>query len=137
MSRYIAEITRSFVAERANFKCEYCRISDENTFFAFHIDHIISLKHSGSSSTDNLAYSCQICNLNKGSDIATFINDVPEPIRFYNPRTDNWSDHFMITSSGFLQALTQIATATVKILNLNHPDSITERSAMIELGVFE
>ncbi len=108
MSRYISDTLRDFVANRAAFRCEYCRIHAQNSFFAFHIDHIVSLKHGGETSSDNLAYTCQICNLSKGSDIATFLEKPSIPIRFFNPRTDNWNDHFFIDETGFLEAKTDI-----------------------------
>ncbi len=136
MSRYISDILRDFVANRASFRCEYCRIHAQNSFFAFHIDHIVSLKHGGTTSPDNLAYTCQICNLSKGSDIATFLEDPSTPIRFFNPRIDNWHDHFLIDETGLLESKTNIGEATVKILDLNHPESIIERREMVRLGVF-
>ena len=43
MSQYIPEALRKVVAERASYRCEYCQISALDTFFAFHIDHVISL----------------------------------------------------------------------------------------------
>lgn len=136
MSRYISEILRDFVANRASFRCEYCKVDAQNSFFAFHIDHIVSIKHGGKTLSENLAYSCQICNLNKGSDIATFLEDTDNPIRFYNPRTDNWNEHFSIDETGLLEAITDVGAATIKILDLNHPESIIERQEMIRFGSF-
>jgi hypothetical protein len=50
MSRYISDILRDFVANRAEYKCEYCMVDAQNSFFAFHIDHIVSIKHGGKTS---------------------------------------------------------------------------------------
>jgi hypothetical protein len=136
MSRYISDILRDFVANRAAYKCEYCRVDAQNYFFSFHIDHIVSIKHGGTTSPENLAYSCQICNLNEGSDIATFLANTNNPVRFYNPRTDIWNTHFSIDETGLLEAITDIGAATIKILDLNHPESIIERQEMIRLGLF-
>ncbi|WP_409014616.1 HNH endonuclease [Emticicia sp. 21SJ11W-3] len=104
MSRYISEALRNKVAKRALFRCEYCRIHSGNSFFVFHIDHIVSLKHGGPTTAENLAYTCQICNNNKGSDIATFLEEPNIPVRFFNPRIDNWNDHFIAGDSGLLEA---------------------------------
>lgn len=131
MSRYVAESLRKLVAERANFCCEYCLLPCENSYFGFPIEHIVSLKHGGKTEADNLAYSCQICNLNKGTDLGTFLDNPLNLIRFFNPRIDHWPDHFEILSSGLLRAKTEIGEATIKILDLNHPDSIIERLEMI------
>lgn len=87
----IPEALRKEVASRANFRCEYCLSFAKYSFLSFHVEHIISIKHGGSSEHDNLAYSCPICNLNKGSDIATVLDDIQKPVRFYNPRKDEWS----------------------------------------------
>lgn len=136
MSRYISDILREVVANRASFRCEYCRVHAQNSFFAFHIDHIVSLKHGGTTTAENLAYTCQICNLSKGSDIATFLEKSTIPIRFFNPRIDVWDDHFDLDENGFLEAKTDIGSATIKILDLNHPDSIIERREMVRFGIF-
>lgn len=62
MSRYISTETRQLVAERAQFRCEYCLVHEDDAYLSFQIDHIISLKHGGDDNLDNLAYSCVSCN---------------------------------------------------------------------------
>jgi hypothetical protein len=47
MSSYVSAELRRLVANRANHKCEYCLIHEEDTFFGCEVDHIISLKHGG------------------------------------------------------------------------------------------
>lgn len=135
MSRYIPDALREFVAKRAYLCCEYCRLPADKSFFAFHIDHIVSLKHGGETEADNLAYACSICNVNKGSDVATFLGDRKTAVRFYNPRIDVWREHFYIETTGFLTAQSDIGAATIKVLDLNHPDSIIERRELIRLGL--
>ena len=136
MSRYISESLRQFVSERAGHRCEYCHLPQRYAFFSFHIDHIISLKHDGGTSEANLALACQVCNLNKGSDIATFLENDQVLIRFFNPRQDIWDDHFQTEPSGYLFAKTSIGKATIKILGFNHPDSMIERHALININAF-
>jgi hypothetical protein len=136
MSHYIPDSLRKLVAQRAKFRCEYCRVLAEDSFFPFHIDHIVSLKHGGKTIAENLANACQICNWNKGSDIATFFNDLTTPIRFFNPRIDIWGDHFEIETTGFIIAKTLVGAATIKILDINQPDSIIERCEMIRFNIF-
>lgn len=84
----------------------------------------------------NLAYSCQICNLNKGSDVATFLSDIQTPIRFYNPRIDVWQEHFDVADTGLISPKSDIGEATIKIFNTNQPDSVIERREMIRLNLF-
>lgn len=40
MRTYIPNTLRPLVTERAGHRCEYCRIFDLDSYFAFHIDHI-------------------------------------------------------------------------------------------------
>jgi 5-methylcytosine-specific restriction endonuclease McrA len=60
------------------------------------VDHIISWKHGGPTVLENLAYTCIICNRNKGSDVATVNYPFRHPIPLFNPREDVWSEHFAI-----------------------------------------
>jgi 5-methylcytosine-specific restriction endonuclease McrA len=60
MTRWISAELRETVAARANFFCEYCLVAEQDTFYGCEVDHIISLKHGGSSEADNLAYACTI-----------------------------------------------------------------------------
>lgn len=137
MSTPIPSSLRRLVAERAAHRCEYCRVFAEHAWFSFHIDHIISIKHGGASTESNLAYSCQVCNLNKGTDIFTFLESPDEPVRFFHPRKDVWKEHFEMDISGEILPRTPVGTATIKIFNLNHPDSIIERKELLRLGLWE
>jgi hypothetical protein len=130
MSRYVSADIRIFVAKRAKNCCEYCLISDEFSYLSFHIEHIISLKHGGKTTEENLSYSCPICNANKGSDLGTFVENPSKLIRFFNPRIDIWNDHFSLDKSGLISSKTDIGKATIKILDLNHIDSIIERKEL-------
>jgi hypothetical protein len=136
MSRYISDAIRGTVAQRAEHRCEYCRIPAKFAFFGFQIEHIVSVKHGGTSELANLANSCQICNQNKGSDIATFLENINTPIRFFNPRTDIWLHHFEAHESGGIFSDTEIGKATIKILDFNHPESIIERRDLMLKGLF-
>ena len=73
--RYINPDVRQFVAERAEYLCEYCLIHEDDTYLGCQIEHIISLKHGGTSDADNLAYACALCNRHKGSDVGSVLND--------------------------------------------------------------
>lgn len=133
---YISDSYRSIISERANYSCEYCRASESNTFYSFQVDHIISLKHGGETSLDNLAYACPICNRAKGSDLGTILIKGGPIVRFFNPRTDVWTDHFRIREDGLLLPNSSEGEATIKILNMNHLDSLIERALLLSLGLF-
>lgn len=127
MSRYISESLKKSVIRRANNCCEYCLMENDVSFIPHQIDHIISLKHEGETSLDNLAYACFSCNNNKGSDIGTMLLPNKIFIRLFNPRIDSWNKHFEI-ENGVIYAKTNIAQATVKMLKMNEIDRIIERN---------
>ena len=135
MSRNIPDSIRKTVAERAENRCEYCRRIEGDSFIKFQIDHIISRKHRGQTVLGNLAFSCAICNGNKGSDIGTILNKKDVFVRFFNPRTDNWFDHFEV-ADGLIYSKSDIGEATILVLNLNEVNRILERLDLIEAGLF-
>lgn len=133
MGRYISEQTREIVANRAKNICEYCLIHEDDTFFSCQVDHIISLKHGGNTELKNLAYSCAFCNRNKGSDVGSVLLSNNKFVRFYNPRTDKWSEHFELQGI-VIKPITEIGEATAKILDFNHLDRIIERQTLVKIG---
>src|SRR3954463_9488012 len=126
MSSYINDDLRHLVASRSDYLCEYCLIAEEDTFYGCQVYHIISLKHCGATEPTNLAYACAFCNRHKGSDIASNIPGTVKLVRFYNPRTDKWADHFRLNGN-IIKPLTDIGEATVRILGFNRNDRILER----------
>jgi HNH endonuclease len=134
MPRWISAELRQTVADRANQVCEYCLIAEADTFYGCEVDHIISLKHGGSSDAGNLAYACALCNRAKGSDIGS-ISGAGEFIRFFSPRTDSWSDHFRLQGATIL-ALTAIGEVTARILGFNESARVHERDEMIQFGKY-
>lgn len=133
MSRvYIAKELKQLVIKRADCLCEYCLISEEDSG-SFQIDHIISLKHGGETTADNLAYACLYCNLNKGSDLGSIIWRTGELVRFFNPRCDRWCLHFRLDGA-IIQPLTDIEEVTERILQFNHSDRILERQIFIDVN---
>lgn len=136
MSRYVSDNLRNEVELRAKSVCEYCRIRIEDTYFGGEIDHIISLKHRGETVSENLALACQPCNRNKGSDLGSISDASNQLIRFFNPRTDIWNEHFHISSDGEIEPLTEIGEVTASIFGFNEPERIAERQGLIELGTY-
>lgn len=132
---YVSTNLRNLVANRANYCCEYCLIREQDTAFGCAVDHIISLKHGGTTAQDNLAYACVFCNRFKGSDIGSIIWETKEFIRFYHPRWDCWEEHFTLESS-LIQPITKIGQVTAKILRFNKVDRVTERLLLIHQNLY-
>jgi hypothetical protein len=130
---YISQELRRMVAKRADFLCEYCLISESDRSSRYQVEHIISLKHGGSTTADNLAYSCVFCNLNKGTDLGSIVWRTGELVRFFNPRRDFWGEHFRLDDNA-IQPLTDIGEVTARILDFNNDERILERQELIAVG---
>ncbi|HEV7745857.1 MAG TPA: HNH endonuclease signature motif containing protein [Pyrinomonadaceae bacterium] len=134
MARWISAELRQIIADRANFLCEYCLIAEADTFYGCEVDHIISLKHGGSTEPANLAYACALCNRAKGSDVGSIATS-REFTRFFNPRMDHWSKHFRLEGAT-IQPLTRIGEVTARIFCFNASARLHEREEMIRFGTY-
>jgi hypothetical protein len=130
---YIAADLRRLIAARADGLCEYCLIAEEDTFYGCEADHIVSEKHGGSTDADNLANACVFCNQAKGSDVGSIHWETNEFIRFFNPRTDRWSDHFDLIENR-IEGVTPIGVVTARILAFNSGARLLERETLYGIG---
>jgi HNH endonuclease len=135
MSRAISATIKNKVATRASFRCEYCLLAEQVSFYSFHIEHIRSLKHGGTDALTNLAYACPDCNYAKGSDVGTFVQDDETLVRFFNPRKDHWDDHFDF-DNGLIRGKTDIGKATEQIFRFNEIDRLIFRQQLSELKLY-
>ena len=129
MSSYVSAALRRLVAVRADFLCEYCLIHEDDAVFGCEVDHIISEKHGGPTDAENLAYACTFCNRAKGSDIGSMVLQTGAFVRFFNPRTDRWAEHFTLDGVLIL-AHSDIGEVTARILEFNHSDRLLERQVL-------
>ena len=136
MSSYVSASLRREVIGRANNLCEYCRIHQEDQFFAFEIDHIIAEKHGGPTNSENLCLSCPDCNAFKGSDIASIDWDGGEQLTaLFHPRKQNWQEHFELdTITGRIEPLTPEGRVTVFLLRSNDLDRVIDRKLLMDEG---
>ena len=123
------------VIARSGHRCEYCRVLAYLACFDFHVDHIIGVQHGGPTILDNLAHTCSPCNWKKGPNISTILAFGGALIPLFNPRTQNWFDHFEALN-GVLRPLTIIGDGTIKLLELNQPYKIEERYEMTLAGFY-
>lgn len=130
------EAVRAVVRTRANSRCEYCLLSEDDAGLPHEIDHVLSRKHGGTDGLDNLAYACYLCNRFKGSDIASVHPITGELVRFFDPRQDAWREHFSIEGS-LLTPLTEIGLVTALLLRFNSPPRIIERQLLQTLGRYQ
>jgi hypothetical protein len=131
----IAEALRNEVAGRADRRCEYCLIHEDDTGFRLQVDHIISRKHGGLSVVENLAYACVLCNRSKGTDVASVDGRSGEIVRLFHPRRDRWSDHFRLDGN-LIRALSDVGAATAELLRFNATERLAERGLLQALGSY-
>jgi HNH endonuclease len=124
------------VWQRAQARCEYCRLPSALYPSPFQIDHVIAQQHGGPTVADNLALACIHCNRFKGPNIAGIDPHNGEIVRLFHPRRDIWAEHF-VWDGPRLEALTPIARATIALLLINDPQVVAVRNALREEGRFE
>lgn len=121
---------RQLVIERAQGKCEYCLIHQDDSIYSHEVDHVIARKHGGQTVAENLALSCLSCNRHKGSDLTTFDPISNEIVLLFHPRRQTWSDHFTLDGI-HLVGITPTGRATVFLLKLNAPNRLAYRQVLI------
>jgi hypothetical protein len=121
------------VTERAQHRCEYCLLHQDDTTFTHPIDHIVAIKHGGTTDETNLALSCIDCNRNKGSDLTSIDPATGEITPLFNPRRDDWHEHFRLQDATVV-GVTAAGRTTVYLLQMNESARVTERGWLIVLG---
>lgn len=125
---------RRMVVRRAQNRCEYCLSPDAYSTFPFHVDHIIPESRGGSTTENNLAYSCG-CNSFKNQSVEGHDSVTGSIASLFHPRQDLWQDHFAWSENGFeVIGLTATGRVTVSILQMNRPGLIGLRRLLIADG---
>lgn len=134
MSRpHIPDELRSLVIARAGGRCEYCLLHQDDTNFIHQIDHLIAVKHGGLTVSENLALACLKCNRHKGSDLTTIDPVDGAIVLLFNPRTQNWSEHFLLDGVRIV-GLTPAGRATVRLLRMNDRTRLAQRRRLMAAG---
>lgn len=126
MSDIPAALTRE-VVERANGRCEYCRLAQAGQEAMFHIDHVIPRSADGSTEAGNLASACVSCSLRKGARQVAADPETNEYAPLFNPRTQVWDDHFRWDGDRVV-GVSPSGRATVEALAMNRPLILAIRS---------
>lgn len=134
MSRIPSRL-REAVRQQALGRCEYCQLPDSVVLSPFHVEHIISLKHHGTTDASNLAWSCLQCNLSKGSDLAAYDVVTNQLTPLFNPRQQRWEDHFEMHGA-IIVGLTAEGRVTVELLQMNVAEQAAIRKAAMRKGLW-
>ena len=76
-----------------------------------------------------------LCNRFKGADVGSIDLQTGELIRLFNPRQDQWRNHFHL-AEGTIEPLSTVGVVTVKLLRLNATERLVERLLLQELGSY-
>lgn len=129
----MARFRRKLVWERAEWRCEYCQLSQRDSVLPHEIDHIRAKKHHGPTTLQNTCLACAYCNGSKGSNVAGFDPESGELVPLFNPRGAAWSEHF-VWDGPVLLGLTPVGRATIDVLSVNHPDRVAHRRLLLAMG---
>lgn len=126
---------REQVRERAGGHCEYCLVHERYSIKSYQADHIIAEKHGGQAASENLAWSCAVCNYLKGADLTSIDPSSGKITPLFNPRTQRWSRHFRLRGAR-IEPLTAIGRTTVHLLRLNDTERLDERELLVHFGMY-
>ena len=119
---------RAQVRERAENRCEYCQLhQDDSPLAALHIEHVIPRVHGGSDDLESLALACIDCNLHKGPNLTEFDPWTGDLTELFPPRRQHWPDHFEWIGTHIV-GRTAIGRTTVQVLQMNSEDQVALRS---------
>jgi hypothetical protein len=119
--------TRRFVRVRAQHRCEYCGLhQNDSPLGPLQIEHVLPKKHGGGDDRENLALACVDCNLHKGTNIAGLDPGTGSLTPLFNPRLHAWDEHFVWVGME-IRGITPIGRVSVRVLDLNNVDRIELR----------
>lgn len=125
-----ARAVRDLVRIRAQGRCEYCRVlQEEIPLAAFHVEHIVPRQHGGADDPDNLALACNHCNLHKGPNLTGIDPETGSIVPLFNPRREAWDDHFSSKGPEII-GQTPTGRATARVLGMNAPTRIELRTVL-------
>lgn len=134
-SGYVSDALRQRVREQAGNRCGYCLSAQEYVLGILEIDHIIPTALDGSDEEINLWLACRMCNGYKDDHIDGVDPITGQRIPLFNPRNQNWSDHFMWDEDGIhIIGLTPCGRTTVGVVQLNNHIALTVRKNWVRAG---
>ena len=123
---------REAIWQRADDRCEYCRLRQVHyALWSHQIEHIVPRKHNGTDTLENLAFACVRCNLGKSSNLTGIDSLTNEIVPLFHPRREEWHDHFRYEEAN-IQGVTPTGRVTVYVLNMNEDNRLRLRYRLLE-----
>ena len=136
MSRVSAKL-RAKIIQTAKNLCGYCQNPQDLVPIPFEIEHILPKAAGGTDVEENLWLSCGVCNSFKHAKTHAVDPETKIEIRLYNPRTQNWNEHFEFSNDNSeILGKTACGRATVIALKLNNPRAVKMRKLWVSVGWF-
>lgn len=85
-------------------------------------------------SVSNLAWACPRCNEYKSDKTEGADPLTDDIVSLFNPRLDNWPEHFLAHNSGHIVGLTPKGRATVEVLRFNDEARVINRIPLFLRG---
>lgn len=132
-----SEQFREAVVRRAGNCGEYCQLPADLQISGFEIDHILPRSRGGQTELFNVALACPHCNARKWAHIDGEDPESGQRVTLFNPRTQTWEEHFRRSEQlpFALVGISVCGRATVARLQMNHPNLMSIRRLLAELGL--
>ena len=75
-------------------------------------------------------------SLYKSHDLTGFDPQTDEITPLFNPRLQNWTEHFALSDNMQIEGLTPQGRTTVRVLKMNLGERVEDRRALATLGVY-
>jgi hypothetical protein len=132
---YVPAALRRRIAAQAGRRCGYCLTAEGIAGTPMEIEHLVPEALGGGTEEDNLWLACPLCNRHKASRISAEDPASGQVVPLFNPRAQEWGEHFSWASSGTrIIGLTAIGRATVAALDLNRQVLVTARMRWVAAG---
>lgn len=119
----------------AKNRCGYCRLPQYLNPSRLEIEHLLPKAAGGTDDEENLWLACRDCNLHKSSKTHAVDPQTGENSRLFNPRIDDWPEHFEFTDGGTrIKGITSCGRATTEALFLNNDHSVSVRRLWVSVG---
>jgi hypothetical protein len=116
-------------------RCAYCLSPQALMNVTFEVDHILPAKAGGLTASENLAFSCPLCNGFKGARTQGHDPKTGRGVPLFHPRKQNWVRHFRWTEDGqTIEGRTRSGRATVEALQLNNLNLLRLRTIWMAIG---
>jgi hypothetical protein len=102
----------------------------------FHVDHVRPVVRGGKTTAANLALACVSCSLSKGARVAARDPETGLVAYLFNPRLDEWGEHFRFDEDWRVIGKTPKGRATVSALGMNRERLLVIRAELAAMGRF-